>query len=63
MKEGATHGQSVLEYTLLLGAVITVLVTILLKQGGMATYVGNAYNDTGAAFSRSVHNLTYNAFR
>jgi Flp pilus assembly pilin Flp len=63
MKRAATSGQSVLEYTLLVGAIIAVLVTVLLKQGGMVTHVGTAYNQTGIAFSKAVSDLTTNAFR
>lgn len=54
MREGNRRGQSILEYTLLLGAIIAIIVTVLLGTGGMQGKISTAYNKSG----RAVENIS-----
>lgn len=56
-------GQSILEYTLLLGAVITVIVAVLLGSGGIRDKISGAYNKTGDALSNTTNDLTGGVFK
>ena len=55
--KNANKGQSMLEYTLLMGAVIAVLVIVLLKEGGMKSHIEKAYTSTGEAMKTTVAHL------
>jgi Flp pilus assembly pilin Flp len=63
MRRDFKKAQSIVEYTLLLGAVIAVIVVVLLSQGGIKTKVEEAYNATGQALNRTVANLTFGVFQ
>jgi len=66
IKRKSKSGQSILEYTLLLGVVIAIIVTILLGvsgQGGMRQTIGDAYNKTGEALNETATNLTGGLFQ
>ncbi len=54
--------QSILEYTLLLGAVIAVIVTVLLSSGGIKGKIQDAYNKTGEALNKTTSDLTHGVF-
>ena len=55
-------GQSILEYTLVLGAVIAVIVFVLLGEGGIKQKVQDAYTKSGDAISNTTRDLTAGVF-
>ena len=63
MKRLDKSGQSILEYTLLLGAVIAVIVFVLLGSGGIKSKVENVYNKTGDAVNKTAADLTTGVFK
>jgi Flp pilus assembly pilin Flp len=56
-------GQSILEYTLVLGAVIAVVVYVLLGQGGIKNKVQSAYEKSGDAITKTANDLTSGVFK
>lgn len=56
-------GQSILEYTLLLGAIIAVIVAVLLGNGGIKSKVQGTYNKFGDAIEKTNNDLTTGVFR
>jgi Flp pilus assembly pilin Flp len=57
-------GQSILEYTLLLGAVIAVIVTVLLAQGtGIKDKIKAVYEKAGDALTNTTADLTKGIFK
>jgi len=58
MHKDFRRGQSILEYTLILGAIIAVLVFILLRPSGIKDKVGNAYEKTSNAVGDTTDDLT-----
>jgi len=66
IKRNSKSGQSILEYTLLLGVVIGIIVVILLGTGGgggMQGTIREAYNKTGEALNSTATNLTGGLFQ
>ncbi len=61
--KSALKGQSILEYTLVLGAVIAVVVAVLLGQGGMKQKVEDTYNKAGDALTNTANDLTTGVFQ
>ena len=55
-------GQSILEYTLILGAVIAVIVAVLLGNNGISDNIEGAYNKAGDAIATQVDNLDHGVF-
>ena len=55
-------GQSILEYTLVLGAVIAVIVFVLLGPGGIKQKVQDSYVQTGDAITQTTADLTSGVF-
>jgi len=55
-------GQSILEYTLVLGAVIAVIVFVLLGNGGIKQKVQDTYTKTGDAITKTSADLTSGVF-
>jgi len=53
MKRDFRKGQSILEYTLLLGAIIAVVIAVLLSNGGMKSKVEDTYGAFGNAVSKT----------
>ena len=45
--------QGILEYTLLLGAIVAIVVLVMMKQGGVGTKVKGTYETIGGAISSS----------
>ena len=62
MRTKARKGQSILEYTLLLGAIIAVLVVVLLGNGGIKGKVTTAYNHTGDALANTTNKMSFGVF-
>ncbi|MFH0791207.1 MAG: hypothetical protein V2A64_06200 [Candidatus Omnitrophota bacterium] len=62
MKKDLRTGQSILEYTLLLGAVIAVIVAVLLGNGGIKSKVESVYTRTGTALETTTNDLTTGVF-
>jgi Flp pilus assembly pilin Flp len=62
MKIRNKSGQSILEYTLVLGAVIAVVVFVLLGQGGVKDKVQTAYERSGSAIEQTTNDLTAGVF-
>ena len=56
-------GQSILEYTLVLGAVIAVVVFVLLGRGGIKDKVQDAYEETGNAITKTTSDLNSGVFK
>lgn len=57
------RAQSILEYTLLLGAIIAVIVTALLGNKGIKSKVEDVYNKTGTALEATTTDLTGGIFK
>ena len=47
--------QGLLEYTLLLGAIVAIVVVVLLKQGGVASTAKDTYIASGNAISNTLN--------
>lgn len=62
MKRSFRKGQSILEYTLLLGAVIGVIVFALLNSGGIKDKVQGTYTNAGDALESVNDNMTTGIF-
>ena len=58
MKKHYRKGQSILEYTLLLGAIIAVIVAVLLGSGGTNTGIKGQIQNTYSRFGNAVQNTT-----
>lgn len=56
-------GQSILEYTLLLGAIIAVIVAVLLGNGGIKSKVQGSYEKFGTAIEKTNSDLTTGVFQ
>lgn len=54
--------QSILEYTLLLGAVVAVIVSVLLGSGGIKSKVEDAYETSGDAIENVTGQLNQGIF-
>ncbi|MCK9571787.1 MAG: hypothetical protein M0Q96_00695 [Candidatus Omnitrophica bacterium] len=66
MGKNRRKGQSILEYTLLLGAIIAVLVVVLLgtsKSGGIKGQVSKTYETVGNALDKTTADLTTGVFQ
>jgi len=63
MRKDRRKGQSILEYTLLLGAIIAVLVAVLLNEGGVKSKVTQTYNKVGTALENTTNDLTTGVFQ
>jgi Flp pilus assembly pilin Flp len=65
MSKQRGKGQSILEYTLLLGVIIAALVFVLLGQGetGIKNKVQNTYNAFGDAITKTTTDLTTGVFQ
>ena len=46
--------QGLLEYTLLLGAIVAIVVVVLMGQGGLASKVKTTYNTVGSTTTNTV---------
>lgn len=62
MKRELRKGQSILEYTLLLGAIIAVLVAVLMGRGGIKEKVTGVYDKTGKAIGKVTNNMDTGVF-
>ena len=63
MRKDRREGQSILEYTLLLGAIIAVLVVVLLNSGGVKDKVSATYTKVGTALESTTNDLTLGVFK
>jgi Flp pilus assembly pilin Flp len=63
MKARSRVGQSTLEYTLILAAVIAVVVMVLFGSGGLQCKMGSAYNATGTALTNTTNSLNAGVFQ
>jgi len=66
MRKHNKKGQSILEYTLLLGAIIAVIVAVLLgggPTGGIRGQVSNTYSRFGSAVQNTTNDLTVGVFK
>ncbi len=63
MKRNWKKGQSILEYTLVLGAVIAVVVAVLFGSGGIKDKVKGAYEKAGTAVGNTTNDLTGGVFK
>ena len=59
----ALKGQSILEYTLVLGAVIAVVVAVLLGDKGMKSKIEDTYNKAGTALENTAKDLDSGVFQ
>ena len=55
-------GQSILEYTLILAAIIAVLVWVILRPGGIKSTVQTSYEKVGGAVNTTTQGLTYGIY-
>jgi len=59
MKRPPKTGQSIVEYTLLLGVVVGIIAVVMLSSGGKVRKgVADAYNKAGDALGNATTNLT-----
>ncbi|MFA5005723.1 MAG: hypothetical protein WC561_06345 [Candidatus Omnitrophota bacterium] len=63
MRKNRRKGQSILEYTLLLGAIIAVLIAVLLNDGGVKSKVQTTYNAVGDSLTKTTTDLTLGVFK
>jgi len=63
MRRNRRKGQSILEYTLLLGAIIAILVVVLLGKSGVKDKVKTTYNKFGTALTTTTNDLTTGVFK
>jgi len=63
MRKLDRRGQSILEYTLLLGAIIAIVVAVLLGQGGIKDKVNVTYNKFGQAIENTSNDLSTGVFQ
>ncbi len=63
MKAGFKKGQSMLEYALLLAAVIAIVIAVLIGKGGIQEKVKGSYTKIGNALETTTANLTNTVFR
>ncbi len=62
MKRNRRKGQSILEYTLLLGAVISVIVYALLSSGGIKSKIQGTYDKAGETLGTVTSNMNQGIF-
>lgn len=62
MSKHFESGQSILEYTLLLGAIIAIIVTVLLGTGGIKEKMQTAYEKAGTAIENTANDLDEGIF-
>lgn len=63
MKKYLNKGQGILEYTLLFGAVVAVLILVIFKPNGIQDKVKTAYDKTGNALEKATDDLTNDIFQ
>lgn len=63
MKTYSKKAQSILEYTLLLGAIIAIIVAVLLSEGGIKSKVRSTYDTFGNTVSNATSDLTTGVFQ
>jgi Flp pilus assembly pilin Flp len=63
MRRHGKKGQSAVEYTLVLAAVIAVLVALVANNGRLRTSINNAYTRAGDAMDNTAQDITNNAFQ
>ncbi len=66
MRKDCRKGQSILEYTLLLGAIIAVLIAVLLGTGGNSGVKGkvqDTYNTVGDSLTKTTTDLSLGVFK
>ena len=63
MKRNSKSGQSILEYTLVLGAVIAVIVAVLLGPSGIKDKINATYSAAGTALETTSADLTGGIFQ
>lgn len=62
MRRKFEAGQSILEYTLVLGAVIAVIVLVLLGPGGIKSKIKTTYDNTSAALDKRTAEMTHGIY-
>ena len=50
--------QGILEYTILLAAIVSALVVVVTKQGGLGTKVSSSYDKMGSAIETTTNDFT-----
>jgi Flp pilus assembly pilin Flp len=55
--------QGILEYTLLLGAIIAIVVVVVMGKGGVASKVSGAYSGAGNAVNATAKDATTGVFQ
>lgn len=63
MSRESRRAQSILEYTLIMGAVIAVIVAVLFGSGGIKDKVKGAYDKAGTAVGNTTADLTTGVFK
>lgn len=62
MKRNLKRGQSILEYTLVLGAVIAVIILVMFRSGGIKANVGAVYDKAATAIGNAGTNMSTGVF-
>jgi len=63
MRKITKRGQSILEYTLLLGVVIIAVVAVLFSSEGVKEKLQTTYNKTGGAIENTSNDMTVGVFK
>jgi Flp pilus assembly pilin Flp len=63
MRRQRRKGQSILEYTLLLGAIIAVLIAVLVSDGGVKSKVQTTYEKVGDSLTKTSDDLSLGVFK
>lgn len=63
MKMKNRRGQSILEYTLILGVVIGIVILVVFRQGGMKAAISDTYNKSATAINTTSGELNKGVFK
>ena len=53
-----SRAQGILEYTIMLAAIVAIIIVVMMRDGGIAGKVKNSYDSMGTAMENTVDNLT-----
>jgi len=63
VKKKNSKGQSILEYTLILGVVIGIVILVVFRSGGMKSAINDTYNKSATAINTTTSELNKGVFK